>query len=504
MTEEELERWKELERFKADEQIRVEDRKDELDRNRLHYEVTNAFFREQQVVVLGAVMNFATIAIRSLLLINGGALVALLTLTGGVWSRAPAEGKQLVLTLHEGLLAFGGGVIACLLTSFSSYIAQSAFAHAGTEEGRVKRLGLWFQATGVIFGFLSLVAFIYGAWSAAAGFKHVPEWEAAQLIPSAMAADGEPDGDGTVRRATALDGDTIVVGGKRLRLWGIDAPEMDDPRGPVSRAAIDGLLRQGPVDCTIVDKAKSKRPVARCSVPGPGGPQDLGEAQLAAGMAFVYRTFVLGTEWGARYDAAERRAIETGAGFWTTAEPTPHGEDALTLRWWLDKLTTLIVGILAVGAAFLTARAIRQSAEHATSENQRANDLRLKLELFERRVEVYEAVLTLLARMYDEGNTKAADERLKRAWRAFRDAEFLFPETEADHVGLVVRTYTRYKRHQSMRARQPELAERDDWTSKFHEMEDWLDQQFDTVQTMLIPYLDLTSAGYERRQGSAK
>lgn len=32
-----------------------------------------------------------------------------------------------------------------------------------------------------------------------------------------------------VGSAWVIDGDTIVIGGVKLRLWGIDAPELDEP-----------------------------------------------------------------------------------------------------------------------------------------------------------------------------------------------------------------------------------------------------------------------------------
>lgn len=44
-----------------------------------------------------------------------------------------------------------------------------------------------------------------------------------------------------------VDGDTVAIGGKRLRLRGIDAPEMDTKAGVRSRDALIALIGQEPV-----------------------------------------------------------------------------------------------------------------------------------------------------------------------------------------------------------------------------------------------------------------
>ncbi len=45
----------------------------------------------------------------------------------------------------------------------------------------------------------------------------------------------------------AVDGDTIRVGGERIRLRGIDTPEMNEPSGPAAKQRLDELLRRGPI-----------------------------------------------------------------------------------------------------------------------------------------------------------------------------------------------------------------------------------------------------------------
>lgn len=45
----------------------------------------------------------------------------------------------------------------------------------------------------------------------------------------------------------AVDGDTIRVGGERIRLRGIDTPEMSEPDGPTAKRRLEELLRTGPI-----------------------------------------------------------------------------------------------------------------------------------------------------------------------------------------------------------------------------------------------------------------
>lgn len=45
----------------------------------------------------------------------------------------------------------------------------------------------------------------------------------------------------------AVDGDTIRVGGERIRLRGIDTPEMSEFDGPAAKRRLEELLRSGPI-----------------------------------------------------------------------------------------------------------------------------------------------------------------------------------------------------------------------------------------------------------------
>lgn len=45
----------------------------------------------------------------------------------------------------------------------------------------------------------------------------------------------------------AVDGDTIRIGGERIRLRGIDTPELNEQAGPAAKQRLEELLRSGPI-----------------------------------------------------------------------------------------------------------------------------------------------------------------------------------------------------------------------------------------------------------------
>ena len=44
-----------------------------------------------------------------------------------------------------------------------------------------------------------------------------------------------------------IDGDTLRMGQKRIRLRGIDTPELTEPRGQEARQRLEQLLKEGPI-----------------------------------------------------------------------------------------------------------------------------------------------------------------------------------------------------------------------------------------------------------------
>jgi endonuclease YncB( thermonuclease family) len=93
--------------------------------------------------------------------------------------------------------------------------------------------------------------------------------------------------------ARASDGDSIVLQGDRIRLLGIDAPELDqvcwDADGAewrCGRAARDEMARRlasGPVDCATRGEDKYRRTLAYCTV----SDADLGAHMVGLGLALA-------------------------------------------------------------------------------------------------------------------------------------------------------------------------------------------------------------------------
>ena len=120
------------------------------------------------------------------------------------------------------------------------------------------------------------------------------------------------------RPARVVDGDSLEIGGQRIRLFGIDAPEgrqhcrntqgQDYACGREGAArALDALIGGRSVTCTRLDHDRYEREVAACTVEG----RDLGEAMVRSGHARDYARHSHG-----RYAAAEREAREARRGLW--------------------------------------------------------------------------------------------------------------------------------------------------------------------------------------------
>lgn len=132
------------------------------------------------------------------------------------------------------------------------------------------------------------------------------------LPPPAAAAEAF---GGPVERV--IDGDTLVVAGRTVRLWGVDAPELaqtctGDATEPVwdcgrrSRLLLQALTGSGPVACTVKGGHRG-RVVAQCRAAG----KDLGAEMVAAGMALDDPAHSHG-----RYGAAEAAARRDRRGLW--------------------------------------------------------------------------------------------------------------------------------------------------------------------------------------------
>jgi endonuclease YncB( thermonuclease family) len=121
-------------------------------------------------------------------------------------------------------------------------------------------------------------------------------------------------------RAQVTDGDTIRIGEARIRLKGIDAPEMEQrcsragrsyACGETARRVLIELVSAKNVRCRAAGRDRYRRILARCTVGG----KDIGTQMVESGWAVSY---------GRDYDAEEARAQERGVGLWEGAFERPQ------------------------------------------------------------------------------------------------------------------------------------------------------------------------------------
>lgn len=122
--------------------------------------------------------------------------------------------------------------------------------------------------------------------------------------------------------ARVIDGDTLAIGEVRIRLHGIDAPEMGQPCadmrgrelacGEMSKAALSAMA-VGNMTCEARDLDRYGRIVAVCRVAG----RDLNAAMVAQGAAFAY------AKYSKDYVQIEARARREGRGFWRAGVQVP-------------------------------------------------------------------------------------------------------------------------------------------------------------------------------------
>lgn len=106
-----------------------------------------------------------------------------------------------------------------------------------------------------------------------------------------------PRGAALTGRVSVIDGDTLDLHGRRIRLLGIDAPESSqlctDPSGRRWRCGataanrLSDFIAARPVTCRVSNTDRYGRSVARCSVAG----QDLGRWAVSNGWALAYRRY---------------------------------------------------------------------------------------------------------------------------------------------------------------------------------------------------------------------
>ncbi len=119
--------------------------------------------------------------------------------------------------------------------------------------------------------------------------------------------------------ARISDGDSLVIKGRRIRLKGIDAPELDQkcdeknqswPCGVKAKSALSQLIRGQQVECRSENLDKYRRLLAVCTLSG----KDIGKWMVTNGWAISYGD----------YKIDEALARRNAAGLWRGEFETPQ------------------------------------------------------------------------------------------------------------------------------------------------------------------------------------
>jgi endonuclease YncB( thermonuclease family) len=143
------------------------------------------------------------------------------------------------------------------------------------------------------------------------------------IKPMLTSATAGEEAQGLTGRASVIDGDTIEINGRRIRFFGVDAPERDQTCqrdgklwacGSESTAQLKGFIGAQPVTCRQMDTDRYGRAVARCTV----AQRDVGTWLVASGWAVDFRRYSAN-----EYDAQERTAKAAKIGLWASSFVMP-------------------------------------------------------------------------------------------------------------------------------------------------------------------------------------
>lgn len=133
-----------------------------------------------------SVMGFSHLAIRSLLLLNGGAAIALLAFTGHLASNE-AAGPKVIEALSGAILLFGSGAGCGTAVALLAYISQSLFHSASLSNGgRVEKWAIFFRLTCVVVALVGMSIFVVG-------LVMTTDWALATSQPASITDELFPD-----------------------------------------------------------------------------------------------------------------------------------------------------------------------------------------------------------------------------------------------------------------------------------------------------------------------
>jgi endonuclease YncB( thermonuclease family) len=163
----------------------------------------------------------------------------------------------------------------------------------------------------------------------------------AVLAGLAVAVDRLTAHDDVTGRARVTDGDSLVIDGRRIRLQGIDAPELDQTCtqdrqsfacGHRAREALAGFVEDRPVSCRSAGTDRYGRMLGVCMVDN----NDIAEQMVRLGWAIAYGGYHLDEL------AARRDSIGLWAGTFDTPQDWRRANDGLTEEFHVGGLVSAL------------------------------------------------------------------------------------------------------------------------------------------------------------------
>lgn len=117
--------------------------------------------------------------------------------------------------------------------------------------------------------------------------------------------------------ARIIDGDTVEIEGRKVRLYGIDAPELHQkcltmsglvvPCGKIAKQIINDIIGKSLLHCEKIGTDRYRRTIARCKANN----MDIGREMVRRGWAVAYRRY------SRDYLHEEEKAEARGVGLWS-------------------------------------------------------------------------------------------------------------------------------------------------------------------------------------------
>ena len=119
-----------------------------------------------------ALFDLASIALRGIILANGGAAIALLAFLGHVWTDPTRAQKLVAQGLDSALLTFALGVFASIFAAGVGYVCQLFYTAYMKEPGdRASKWGDRLRVGTIGTAFIGIVCFLVGTWVSISAFR---------------------------------------------------------------------------------------------------------------------------------------------------------------------------------------------------------------------------------------------------------------------------------------------------------------------------------------------